>query len=295
MVCGRMPSQQSPNSNTERHDTDTPRQMGASTEKISIEVRVNRHDDNPSLHADALPSVHQPLPPQGEVSYPEGGLHAWLVVFGSFSGMTASFGLMNTIGTFQAYVSTNQLSSYSPSAIGWIFSLYVFLAFFCGVQIGPVFDAKGPRWIVAAGTVCLMGAMVGIAFSTRMHSHFYSNSGVNHCGADSGRRVLAFHPYALSARRPRNLPNLYSRHCLHCSFLLQEARHCNGHSCHGGLSRWHHLSLDAAVTLPAHWLSLRFPGDGFDRPLPASARQHPHKGTVASKARGKPVARHSHI
>lgn len=174
MVCGRMPSQQSPNPDTECHDTDTARQIGALTEKISIEVKANRHDDNPSLHADALPSVHQPLPPQHEVSYPEGGLRAWLVVLGSFSGMAASFGLMNSIGTFQAYVSTNQLSSYSPSAVGWIFSLYVFLAFFCGVQIGPVFDAKGPRWIVAAGTVCLMGAMVGIAFSTRMHPHSYS-------------------------------------------------------------------------------------------------------------------------
>ena len=29
--------------------------------------------------------------------YPEGGLRAWLVVFGSFCGMTASFGIMNTV------------------------------------------------------------------------------------------------------------------------------------------------------------------------------------------------------
>ena len=98
--------------------------------------------------------------------YPEGGLRAWLVVLGSFSGMLASFGIMNTIGTFQTYLSTHQLASYSPSAIGWIFSLYVFLSFFCGVQIGPVFDAKGPRWIVVSGTVCLLAGIVGVAFST---------------------------------------------------------------------------------------------------------------------------------
>ena len=101
-------------------------------------------------------------------SYPEGGLRAWLVVLGSFSGMTASFGLMNTVGTFQVYLSTHQLASYSPSAIGWIFSLYVFLSFFCGVQIGPVFDAKGPRWIVVLGTICLLAGMVGVACSTGM-------------------------------------------------------------------------------------------------------------------------------
>lgn len=98
--------------------------------------------------------------------YPEGGLRAWLVVLGSFSGMTASFGILNSAGTFQAYLSTNQLARESPSAIGWIFSLYAFLTFFCGVQIGPVFDAYGPRWLVFAGTVCLFGGMMGVAEST---------------------------------------------------------------------------------------------------------------------------------
>ncbi|KAL8796998.1 MAG: hypothetical protein Q9195_000769 [Heterodermia aff. obscurata] len=108
-------------------------------------------------------------------SYPEGGLRAWLVVLGSFSGMTASFGIMNTLGTFQAYLSTHQLASYSPSSIGWIFGLYVFLSFFCGVQIGPIFDAKGPRWIVALGTIFLLAGMLGIAFSTAIASvaHFF--------------------------------------------------------------------------------------------------------------------------
>jgi len=93
-----------------------------------------------------------------EVTYPEGGLRAWLVVFGSFSGMLAAFGMMNTIGAFQAYLSTHQLSDYSQGTIGWIFSLYVFLAFFCGIQIGPVFDAKGPRLLVFAGTLFLLAS-----------------------------------------------------------------------------------------------------------------------------------------
>ena len=107
--------------------------------------------------------------PQDEADgdkYPEGGLRAWLVVFGAFSGMTASFGNLNSTGTFQAYVSTHQLAHESPGAIGWIFSLYAFLTFFCGVQIGPIFDAYGPRWLVFAGTVCLFGGMMGVAEST---------------------------------------------------------------------------------------------------------------------------------
>lgn len=70
--------------------------------------------------------------------------------------MVAGFGLMNSIGIYQAYLSQHQLAEYSESTIGWIFSLYIFLAFFCGLQIGPVFDAKGPRFLVAAGTGFLL-------------------------------------------------------------------------------------------------------------------------------------------
>ena len=166
MVGSQMPSQWSNSKDAEYHDSDAQRQIDVLTGEKEAEVRASRDNGNPSCQANAFPAIQQSLPHSNEESYPEGGVRAWLVVFGSFSGMTASFGLMNTIGTFQAYISTHQLSSYSPSAVGWIFSLYVFLGFFCGVQIGPVFDAKGPRWIVVAGTVCLLGAMVGVAFST---------------------------------------------------------------------------------------------------------------------------------
>jgi hypothetical protein len=61
-----------------------------------------------------------------EYIYPKGGLTAWLVVLGAFSAMFASLGIANTLASFQAYISQNQLSSHTPSQIGWIFSLYAF-------------------------------------------------------------------------------------------------------------------------------------------------------------------------
>jgi len=64
------------------------------------------------------------------------------------------------VGVFQAYLSTHQLSSYSESTTGWIFSVYIFLSFFCGLQIGPVFDAKGPRYLVLAGSILLVACML---------------------------------------------------------------------------------------------------------------------------------------
>ncbi|KAF2221611.1 major facilitator superfamily domain-containing protein [Elsinoe ampelina] len=60
---------------------------------------------------------------------------------------------MNTVGTFQAYIAQNQLSDYTEADIGWIFGLYAFLSFFGGVQVGPIFDAKGPRYLVLAGSI----------------------------------------------------------------------------------------------------------------------------------------------
>lgn len=89
-------------------------------------------------------------------SYPEGGLRAWLCVLGSFSGLMVALGMMNTIGTYHAYLTTHQLRSQSESDIGWIFGVYAFLSFFTSIQIGPIFDAYGPRYLILAGSVLLM-------------------------------------------------------------------------------------------------------------------------------------------
>ena len=98
--------------------------------------------------------------------YPEGGLKAWLVVLGSWLALFSALGLMNTLATFQAYVSTHQLQGHGEGQIGWIFSLYTFLTFFCGIYIGPIFDKYGPRWVILAGTLCLGVGLVGFSFCT---------------------------------------------------------------------------------------------------------------------------------
>ncbi|OJJ35492.1 hypothetical protein ASPWEDRAFT_155349 [Aspergillus wentii DTO 134E9] len=110
-------------------------------------------------------------------TYPEGGLQAWLVVFGSFMGLFGSLGLVNSVGTFQAYIEENQLKDYSSGSNGWIFGMYAFLTFFCGVQIGPIFDAKGPRFLVLAGSILVIVQMIAIGFCTK-YWHFMLVMGV---------------------------------------------------------------------------------------------------------------------
>lgn len=104
-------------------------------------------------------------------TYPEGGLAAWLVTAGAFASMLVAFGVMNTVGVFQAYLSTHQLASYSESSIGWIFSVYTFLAFFCGVQIGPYFDKHGPRALIISGSVLSVLSIMLTSISTE-YWHF---------------------------------------------------------------------------------------------------------------------------
>ncbi|KAF5012314.1 hypothetical protein FDECE_1623 [Fusarium decemcellulare] len=103
--------------------------------------------------------------------YPEGGLAGWLCVFGSFMGLAASLGLVNSLGSFQAYLETHQLREYGSGQIGWIFSFFTFLTFFCGILIGPIFDARGPRALVFLGSTLIMAMMISLGFCTE-YWHF---------------------------------------------------------------------------------------------------------------------------
>ncbi|KAK3702112.1 hypothetical protein LTR37_015087 [Vermiconidia calcicola] len=103
---------------------------------------------------------HNPSTNNDEYTYPEGGLGAWLTVFGAWCGLAGGLGLLNTVATLQNYVSTHQLAQYPESTVGWIFSIQAFIVFFCGIQIGPAFDAYGPRVLVFTGSVLLVVAMM---------------------------------------------------------------------------------------------------------------------------------------
>lgn len=172
-----------------RDNVDSSERMVTDAEK-RIESSVQPHHDQPTTYeAQALEdglhrssgefpssrSAHTALSrvttdTEGN-TYPEGGLEAWLVVFGCFLGLCGSLGLVNSIGTFQAYIEDHQLKDYSSGNVGWIFSMFAFLTFFCGVQIGPVFDAKGPRFLILAGAILIIVMMVAIGFCTQ-YWHF---------------------------------------------------------------------------------------------------------------------------
>ena len=85
--------------------------------------------------------------------FPEGGLRAWLVVAGVFASLTCTFGMQFTVGALQSHWETHQLQNYSSSTIGWISSVYLYLNMVSAVQVGPMFDRYGPRWLMLIGSV----------------------------------------------------------------------------------------------------------------------------------------------
>lgn len=89
-------------------------------------------------------------------SFPDGGTRSWLVVLGSFFLLMASYGMLNSVGVFQSYLETNQLSTYSSTDVGWIPSIFVFVTLSLGVFVGPLFDSHGPRMLVWVGSAIFM-------------------------------------------------------------------------------------------------------------------------------------------
>ena len=108
----------------------------------------------PASFEQSLAAEIDPTRDDDKVTYPEGGRDGWLVVLGAFCGLTASLGIYNTSGVFSAVIAETILPEESPSTLGWIFSVYAFVNWVCGVQVGPTFDAIGPRALLIAGTIC---------------------------------------------------------------------------------------------------------------------------------------------
>jgi MFS family permease len=95
-----------------------------------------------------------------DLEFPEGGVRAYLTVLGSFLGLIPAFGLPNSVGAIEAYISTHQLSDVSASTVSWIFSIFNFTAFFCSIFSGTVFDLTGTKIPMIVGTIAFCTGML---------------------------------------------------------------------------------------------------------------------------------------
>lgn len=108
--------------------------------------------------------------------YPDGGWKAYSVVLGAHCGLMVHFGILNSVGAVQAYVSAHQLAGESVLVVSWVFSIYLCLPFFLGAIVGPLFDRHGSTWLLACSTALLVVGFVALSFSQSIVAFLFSLS-----------------------------------------------------------------------------------------------------------------------
>lgn len=108
-----------------KEDLDSHSHKGSNTEGSGTGEQIALAN----LDVEAAPKP----PPPGD--FPEGGLEAWLVVFGGWCALFCTFGLINCVGVFEEYYVSDPLKQYSSSVVSWILSVLIFLMIFCGAIV----------------------------------------------------------------------------------------------------------------------------------------------------------------
>ncbi|ETI25195.1 hypothetical protein G647_04568 [Cladophialophora carrionii CBS 160.54] len=128
----------------------------------------------------AAPPGINPMDPS---QFPEGGLEAWTVVFGSACGIYVSFGWINCIGVFQDYYQSHQLKEYTSQEIAWIPSLEAFMMFIGGLWVGRVYDNYGPRVLLLVGTFLHVFGLMMASISHKYYQFLLSQGVCSAFGA----------------------------------------------------------------------------------------------------------------
>ncbi|KAL7790298.1 major facilitator superfamily domain-containing protein [Trichoderma ceciliae] len=117
--------------------------------------------------------------------FPDGGLEAWLVVFGGWCALFCTFGLVNCVGVFEQYYVSGPLKQYDESAVSWILSVLVFLQIFCGLIFGLVFDNYGPRWLLWGGSITYIFGLMMVSLSKEYYQIFLSQAIISAIGSSA--------------------------------------------------------------------------------------------------------------
>ncbi|KAL6712447.1 hypothetical protein ACN47E_000324 [Coniothyrium glycines] len=105
---------------------------------------------------------------------PDGGLHAWLKVFGGFMIYINIWGFTLTYGAFQAYYKSTLLRDSSPSSISWIGTVQAWLLIVIGVLSGPLFDLGYFRSMLLVGNFLVVFGIMMLSLSTTYWQVFLS-------------------------------------------------------------------------------------------------------------------------
>ncbi|KAL7781390.1 hypothetical protein V8C43DRAFT_319824 [Trichoderma afarasin] len=158
-----------------KEDLDSHSHKGSNTEGSGTGEQIALAN----LDVEAAPKP----PPPGD--FPEGGLEAWLVVFGGWCALFCTFGLINCVGVFEEYYVSDPLKEYSSSVVSWILSVLIFLMIFCGAIFGLIFDNYGPRWLLWGGSVTYIFGLMMTSLSKEYYQFFLAQAIVSAVGSSA--------------------------------------------------------------------------------------------------------------
>lgn len=157
----------------------------SSTSDSFVSTTKQTAPDSKEAEVEAAPAPPGPPPGLRPEDFPDGGLQAWLVVFGGWCALFCTFGLVNCIGIFQAYYVQGPLREYDPSAVSWIMSTQVFMMTFLGAIMGRLFDCYGPRWLLIIGTITYVFGLFMVSLSSEYYQFFLSQAIVASIGSSA--------------------------------------------------------------------------------------------------------------
>ncbi|CAO2657512.1 Nn.00g036380.m01.CDS01 [Neocucurbitaria sp. VM-36] len=137
--------------------------------EIRSRSKEGTRDKEAQLDARSTLTTESTIPPP-----PDGGLHAWLKVFGGFMIYINIWGFTLTYGAFQSYYKTSLLSSSNPSAISWIGTVQAWLLIIIGVLSGPLFDLGYFRPMLFLGNFLVVFGIMMLSLSTTYWQVFLS-------------------------------------------------------------------------------------------------------------------------
>ncbi|EPQ27809.1 uncharacterized protein PFL1_04554 [Pseudozyma flocculosa PF-1] len=143
------------------HVLDTTRSNELS---IRDEKQLGEVDDDASQHMEKDPDAG--------ITFPEGGLRAWLSVLGGFWCTFITFGYLNSFGVFEDYYLQSFLSDKSSSQVAWIGAFQYFLLFAMGGVSGRLFDLGFFRPTFTFGCVLLVVSQMLLSLCTEYYQFF---------------------------------------------------------------------------------------------------------------------------
>lgn len=129
-----------------------------------------------SRNLDRMIVDNQPQPFEIVISPPDGGLSAWLKVFGCFLTAVNTYGVAATFGAYQSYYETDGLTSYSASSISWIGTTQIFLLGLTGIVAGSLYDRGFVRSLIGCGCSLVVFGFFTLSVSREYYQIFLSQA-----------------------------------------------------------------------------------------------------------------------